>query len=86
MAQTLSLPPGSDVRLADFDADYHEGLDKEDGKAETQRLWEELDDLAYRLYAEARRAVVVVLQGIDAAGKDGTIRSRAASARSASTW
>ena len=74
MAQPLFLPPGSTIRLADFDADYHDGLDKEDGKAETQRLWGELDDLAYRLYAEARRAVVVVLQGIDAAGKDGTIR------------
>ena len=74
MAQPLSLPPGSDVRLADFDADYHAGLDKDAGKSETRRLWEELDDLAYRLYAEARRAVLVVLQGIDTAGKDGTIR------------
>jgi polyphosphate kinase 2 (PPK2 family) len=74
MAQPLCLPPGRDIRLADFDADFHEGLGKEAGKAETRRLWEELDDLAYRLYAEARRAVVVVLQGIDAAGKDGTIR------------
>jgi PPK2 family polyphosphate:nucleotide phosphotransferase len=30
--------------------------------------------LAYRLFAEAKRAVVVVLQGIDTSGKDGTIR------------
>jgi PPK2 family polyphosphate:nucleotide phosphotransferase len=30
--------------------------------------------LQYLLYAESRRSVLVVLQGIDAAGKDGTIR------------
>ena len=30
--------------------------------------------LQYRLYAEAKRSVLVVLQGIDAAGKDGIIR------------
>ena len=69
MAQPLCLPPGRDICLADFDADFHDGLGKEAGKAETRRLWGELDDLAYRLYAEARRAVVVVLQGIDAAMK-----------------
>ena len=33
-----------------------------------------LDDLHDRLWAEARRSVVLVLQGMDAAGKDGTIR------------
>ncbi len=33
-----------------------------------------LDDLHNRLWAEARRSVVLVLQGMDAAGKDGTIR------------
>ena len=30
--------------------------------------------LQFLLYAEARRALLMVLQGIDAAGKDGTIR------------
>ena len=33
-----------------------------------------LDDLHDRLWAEARRSVVLVLQGMDASGKDGTIR------------
>ena len=33
-----------------------------------------LDELAYRLYAEHRRALLVVLQGMDTSGKDGTIR------------
>src|SRR5213592_2175108 len=33
-----------------------------------------LDELQYLMYAEHRRALLVVLQGIDASGKDGTIR------------
>lgn len=74
MHQPLTLPPGRDIRLADFDPDFHEGLDRVDAEAETQRHADALDELASRLYAESRRAVVVVLQGIDTSGKDGTIR------------
>lgn len=74
MDQPLTVPPGRDIRLADFDPDFREGLSREDAEAETRRHCEKLDELAYRLFAEARRAVVVVLQGIDTSGKDGTIR------------
>jgi len=74
MPQALSLPPGRDIRLADFDPGYHEGLDRSVAEEETRDHCRHLDELAYRLYAEARRAVVVVLQGIDTSGKDGTIR------------
>lgn len=74
MDQPLSPPPGSDIRLADFDPDHREGLDRKAAEEETHQHLQALDELAYRLYAEARRAVVVVLQGIDASGKDGTIR------------
>ncbi|MFM8494962.1 MAG: PPK2 family polyphosphate kinase, partial [Planctomycetia bacterium] len=66
--------PGRDIRLADFDADFHEDLDREAAEAETRHHCEHLDELAYRLFAEAKRAVIVVLQGIDTSGKDGTIR------------
>jgi PPK2 family polyphosphate:nucleotide phosphotransferase len=74
MDQPLVIPAGRDVRLADFDPDFHEGLDRDEAEAETRRHCEKLDELAYRLFAEAKRAVVVVLQGIDTSGKDGTIR------------
>src|SRR4029077_11701999 len=33
-----------------------------------------LDELAYRLYAENKRSLLIVLQGMDTSGKDGTIR------------
>jgi len=74
MNQPLTVPPGHDIRLADFDPGYREGLDREAAVVETQQHCERLDELAYRLFAEAKRAVVVVLQGIDTSGKDGTIR------------
>jgi PPK2 family polyphosphate:nucleotide phosphotransferase len=74
MDQPLHVSPGRDIRLADFDPDFHDGLDRDEAEAETRLHCEKLDELAYRLFAEARRAVVVVLQGIDTSGKDGTIR------------
>jgi PPK2 family polyphosphate:nucleotide phosphotransferase len=74
MTQPLTVPAGRDIRLADFDPDYHEDLDRADAEAETRKHCDKLDELAYRLFAEAKRAVIVVLQGIDTSGKDGTIR------------
>ncbi len=74
MTQPLQFSPGTPCRLADYDAGFHEGLEKEAAEAETRGHCEKLDELAYRLFAESQRAVVVVLQGIDTSGKDGTIR------------
>jgi len=74
MDQPLSVTPGRDVHLADFDPDFHDGIGREKAEQETRSHCEKLDGLAYRLFAEAKRAVVVVLQGIDTSGKDGTIR------------
>ncbi len=48
--------------------------EKIDGQARTAELLDQLDDLHDRLWAEARRSVVLVLQGMDASGKDGAIR------------
>ncbi len=75
MAQPLTVKPGTKIRLADFDPAYREnGEDKETAQAETADNVAALDDLSYRLYAENRRAVLLVLQGMDTSGKDGTIR------------
>jgi PPK2 family polyphosphate:nucleotide phosphotransferase len=49
-------------------------LDKEKTKAETEALLKELSGLQNLLYAEGKHAVLVVLQGMDASGKDGVIR------------
>ena len=68
------VQPGSKTALTDIDpADTH-GVSKSDAGEILQKNCEQLAGLQYRLYAEAKRAVLVVLQGIDAAGKDGTIK------------
>jgi PPK2 family polyphosphate:nucleotide phosphotransferase len=73
--QPLCLPPGEKSRLADFDADYTGRLkSKKHAQTEIDENIAVLDDLGYRLYAENRRSLLLVLQGMDTAGKDGTIR------------
>ena len=69
----LQVKPGSRFRLKSFDPDATLGHDKASAVATTQAQMERLRDLQDRLWAEARHSVLVVLQGIDAAGKDGTI-------------
>ncbi len=69
------LPPGKRPDLAAIDPDQTApGLDKAAARVETGRLGERLRDLQYRLYAEHRRSLLIVLQAMDAGGKDGTIR------------
>lgn len=73
--QPLCVAPGKKVRLRDFDADYTGGIKKQKhAQAELDENIAVLADLGYRLYAENRRALLLVLQGMDSAGKDGTIR------------
>src|SRR5216683_1074202 len=63
-------------RLASVDAADTGGLDldKDDGKAMLAQDTERLADLQQRLYAHDRWALLVVLQGMDTAGKDGVIK------------
>jgi PPK2 family polyphosphate:nucleotide phosphotransferase len=70
----LRVEPGRRVRLDRIDPGDTHGFDKDSAQEATDGLLERLTDLQERLWAEHRRAVLVVLQGIDAAGKDGTIR------------
>ena len=71
----LAVKPGHKVKLSKYDPEETLGWEK-GGKAKdsTEKAVEKIDKLQYRLYAEHKRALLVVLQGIDAAGKDGTIR------------
>lgn len=70
----LRVQPGSSFRLADIDpADTH-GRDKAAAEGELAAGLARLTDLQDRLWAEARHPVLVVLQGIDTAGKGGTLK------------
>jgi PPK2 family polyphosphate:nucleotide phosphotransferase len=69
------IRPGSRVRLDEIDpADVGKHDDEEAARAGLARDLERLAELQDVLYAEHRRAVLVILQGMDTAGKDGTIQ------------
>ena len=69
----LIVAPGSKVRLHDIDPAFHgEHETHAAAFADLQKEVARLTHLQYVLYAEKKHAVLVVLQGIDAAGKDGT--------------
>jgi len=70
------IRPGTTVSLADHDPRDRRGFagTKAEGKALLARQSERLDDLQEHLYADGRRRVLLVLQAMDTAGKDSTIR------------
>jgi len=71
----LRVKPGSKVDLRDWSTDDTFGLDdKDEGEARLDELDDQLFELQRNLWAEDQRSLLVVLQGMDAAGKDGTIR------------
>jgi PPK2 family polyphosphate:nucleotide phosphotransferase len=76
LIEQLKVPPGTRVTVSkDYDPGFKAGwLKKEDGKEQLNLTVEMLSEYQARLAAEERHALLVVLQGIDAAGKDGTIR------------
>jgi PPK2 family polyphosphate:nucleotide phosphotransferase len=74
LGDALRVAPGSRVRLARIGGEASLGWDKPAAKIETKRQLARLADLQDRLWAEGKHAVLVVLQGIDAAGKDSTIK------------
>ena len=63
------------IRLADFDPKYNAGLEKEKIKPKTHHYRERIGELQNLLYANSRRAVLLIFQGMDASGKDGSARS-----------
>lgn len=75
-AARYSVPPGKHVKLAQLDPrDTGSFTDKEKTALGTAKDAEAIDALQDRLYAEGKRALLVVLQGIDCSGKDGTVRA-----------
>ena len=74
--QPYRVLPDHPVKLADIPArdDSAFAGDKTAGKAHLKELNNELESLQELLYAEGQRKLLVVLQGMDASGKDGTIR------------
>jgi len=74
-AKELMVQPGKRVKLGHYDAGDTCGYEKD---AECKKLVDKaltrVDELQDTFYAENKRALLILLQGMDAAGKDGTIR------------
>ena len=69
------VEPGAKVRLAKIDPSFtgdHESHKK--AAPEILKHVERMDRLQYLLYADANQSLLIVLQALDAAGKDGVIR------------
>ena len=71
----LMVQPGKKVKLHKYDADDTLGREKDDNaKRSLEKALKRVGELQYLLYAEKKHALLLVLQGMDTAGKDGTIR------------
>jgi PPK2 family polyphosphate:nucleotide phosphotransferase len=74
-SKELIVKPGKKIKLSHYDAEETLGWEKDHRmKQSLEKSLDRLDKLQYLLYAENKRALLIVLQGLDAAGKDGTIR------------
>src|SRR3712207_2099179 len=63
------------VRLGDFSEAPPKGVERSEAKKELEELGEELFDLQDLLWGARMSSVLIVLQGRDTAGKDGTIKN-----------
>jgi PPK2 family polyphosphate:nucleotide phosphotransferase len=74
-ATRFRIEPGKSSQLDRRDpGDRNAFPDRKAAEQQSARDGEEIDKLQDRLYAEGKRALLVVLQGTDTAGKDGTIK------------
>lgn len=62
------------IRLKDISTRAPKEADKHSTKKETEKLQKKLEKLQNLLYAESKHAVLIILQGMDASGKDGAIK------------
>jgi len=74
LRELLRVKPGEKMDLASYDCGRTFGREKDDADDVLAANLARLADLQGRIWAEARHAILIVVQGIDAAGKDGTIK------------
>ena len=71
----LIVPPDKKINLEKYDPADTLGYDNDKKtEAKLEKQLKRLDELQNLFYAEKKRALLIVLQGMDAAGKDGTVR------------
>lgn len=75
-AKPYRVKPGKKIKLDDIPTDFRDTeYDKKSAYDKIERNVQKMALLAKKLYAENQRSILLVLQGMDTAGKDGTIRA-----------
>ena len=75
MSYFTLIKPDTKVDLSNFSSSAHEGLTEVEAVAMTAQYKAKLEKLQELLYAAGKNSLLIVLQGRDTSGKDGTIRS-----------
>ncbi|MGO8671909.1 MAG: PPK2 family polyphosphate kinase [Capsulimonadaceae bacterium] len=73
MSRNVKVDEQKKIKLSDYDPGYAGKLDRRESDRELVQVHEEFAALQERLYAASQTAVLIVLQGMDTSGKDGTI-------------
>jgi PPK2 family polyphosphate:nucleotide phosphotransferase len=68
------IAPGEHINLHDMKTSYKGSFDKDKGLDKVEKLRENMGDLQPRLFAERKRSLLIILQALDAGGKDGVIK------------
>lgn len=71
----IAVHNGKSFSIRDYETDYKLGLDKQKGKKLLEEKKLELAALQDKLYAQDKYSLLIIFQAMDAAGKDGTIKS-----------
>jgi len=72
--ERFQVKPGTSVKLKDIDPAFKDKYDNKEAAAqETTHYQQRMNELQEVLYVERQRSLLICLQGMDTAGKDGTI-------------
>ncbi len=75
MPYSQTVKPGTKVTLSDYATDETAGLNKEAARELLAPLKDQIHDLQALLYAASQNSLLIILQGMDTSGKDGTVSS-----------
>ena len=65
------VSPDTKIKLSKWDPDFTTEIDKDYAESKLKNgLTKQMSDLQYKLFADKSQAMLLVLQGMDASGKD----------------
>ena len=76
MLINLKLNTDTQIKLKNYDPDFTAEINKDYAENVLENdLVNRLSNMQYKLFADKNQALLIILQGVDASGKDGTIRN-----------